>query len=64
MEERFTPQMYLDWYIKQHGIDVEDIGVAPVIVLSWSLGIVQSLAESINAKIPEHWFYGERNLFI
>ena len=36
--------------------------MAPVVVLSWHPAPIKSLAQVVDAKMPEHWFYGERNL--
>ena len=60
MEERFTPQMFVEWDAKQKGLTKEDFGVAPVVVLTWSLRTAQSMAKEIDAKISIHWPYGER----
>lgn len=63
MDERFTPQMTIDYFVSQQGISVEDIGVAPVVVISWGRGVVQSLADAVGARTPPHWFYNEGLLF-
>jgi uridine phosphorylase len=60
MDERFTAQMFVSWYAAQQGVTIEDLGVAPVITLSWSRRIVQSLAEAIGAQLSQHWMYGEQ----
>jgi uridine phosphorylase len=61
MEERFTPQMFVDYYIAQQGISVEDIGVGPFVVVTWSKSMVESLAEMTGAQLSAHWFYHQRN---
>jgi len=60
MDERFTPHMFVSWYAAQRGVAVKDLGVAPVVVLSWSRRVVQSLAEDIGAQLSQHWMYEER----
>ena len=60
MGERFTPRMFVEWAAKQRGLTVEDFGVTPVVVLTWSPGMALALAKLIDAKIPQHWPYGER----
>jgi len=60
MEERFTAQMLIDWYVEQQGLTVEALGVAPVVVLSWSRRVVESLAEVAGAQSAQHWLYGEQ----
>lgn len=56
-EERFTPQMYLDYYTAQRDISVEDIGVAPLAVISWGGKVIDALAEAVGAEPAAHWFY-------
>lgn len=61
MDERITPQMSIDYYTSLHGIRVEDLGVAPITIVSWSPGVVRSLAEAVGAQPSSLWMYGERN---
>ncbi len=63
MEERFNPGMYVDYYTSQQGISVEDIGVAPVVIISWGRRVIQSLAEAVGAQPSPHWFYDEYHQF-
>lgn len=63
MDERFTPQMYVDYYTSRKGIEIKDIGVAPVAVISWGPRVIQALAEAIGAEPAPHWFYNDRYLF-
>ena len=63
MDERFTPQMYIDYYISRKGITLEDMGIAPVAVISWGRRVIQSLAEATGAQPSPYWFYHERYLF-
>jgi uridine phosphorylase len=58
-QERFTPQMYVEYYASQRGISVQDIDVAPVVVISWGRGVIESLAEAVGAQPSLHWFYDE-----
>jgi uridine phosphorylase len=62
-QERFTPHMYVDYYARQRGISVRDIGVTPVVVLSWGRGVIESLAEAVGAQPAPHWFYDEYQKF-
>lgn len=41
MVARFTPQMFLDYYVSSRGLRIADLGVAPVTVVSWGLGVVR-----------------------
>lgn len=63
MEERFTPQMYIDYYTRREGITVADIGVAPVVVVSWSPTVVEAFAETTGAQPTDHWFRRKTYLF-
>ena len=63
MDELFTPQMVIDHHITQRGITVDEIGLAPIVVVSWGQRVIQSLAQKIEAQPAEHWFYEERPLF-
>ena len=58
-EETFTPQIFLEKYLTRRNISVGDVGVAPIVVISWGYGIVKSLAAQAEATIPEHWVYGK-----
>ncbi len=60
MDERFTAQMFVSWYAAQRQIAIDDLGVAPAAVLSWSRRVVQSLAEAIDAQLSQHWMYRGR----
>ncbi len=63
MDECFTPQMHVNYYTSQKGIEIKDIGVAPVAVISWGRSVIQSLAEAIGAQPSPHWFYNDHYLF-
>ena len=52
---RFTARMYIDYYAAKRGISVEEIGVAPRVVVSWGPNVIEELAESIGAEPAEHW---------
>lgn len=58
-KERFTAEMTVFWHAKENKISIEDIGVAPVVVLSWNRKIIQSFAETADAQLQENWLYGE-----
>jgi uridine phosphorylase len=63
MNVRFTPRMYMDHYAAQRGITVEDIGVAPIVVVSWAPGVVRRLGERTSAEVVPHWPWRDRYLF-
>ena len=52
---RFTARMYIDYYTSKRGISVEEIGVAPCVVVSWGASVIEELAESVGAAPAEHW---------
>jgi uridine phosphorylase len=52
--------MLVEWWTKQRGLTIQDLGVTPTVVVTWSPRTAQALAQSTHGKIPEHWMYGER----
>ena len=61
MTERITPQASIDHFTSTRDITIEEIGVAPVVVISWGRKVVEDFARRHKAEMPEHWIYGERN---
>lgn len=57
MEERFSARMFISWYATQRQITIDELGVAPTVVLSWSHTVVRLLAENLTAKLSQHWIY-------
>ncbi|QZT33866.1 nucleoside phosphorylase [Caldalkalibacillus thermarum TA2.A1] len=55
---RFTPEMFINYFVKQRNISVEEIGVAPTVIGSWSGGLIRSLVKATGATVSEHWLYG------
>ena len=60
MKSRFTPQMYLDHYTKVKNITLDDIDVAPVVVLSWAEGVVKALSDRVGAEPVPYWPWHKR----
>ncbi|MBI2252414.1 MAG: nucleoside phosphorylase [Armatimonadetes bacterium] len=60
MQELFSPKMFIDWYLKQHKLSIKDLGVAPIVVMSWQKNITWHFAKVSGAKLPHHWPYGEQ----
>lgn len=56
----FTPQMMVKNITSQQGIRVEEVGVAPVVMISWSIRLVNNFAEQIGAQAPKYWPYPDR----
>jgi uridine phosphorylase len=52
--------MLVDYTLSRRGITLDELGLAPVVVLSWDRRVVQSLAETSSAQRSQHWFYGEQ----
>ena len=48
---RFSPQMLLDYHTRRLGIQIEDIGVAPTVLVTWSTRVRESLTRSVNGEI-------------
>jgi uridine phosphorylase len=63
MDELITPRMTIDNYTTRKGITIDDIGVGPVVVISWGGGVIQSLAHELGAQPSEHWLYVDRQPF-
>ena len=55
--ERFTARDYVDFHTRRKNITIEEIGVGPVVVISWSPRVVESLASKFDAQTSPHWFY-------
>jgi uridine phosphorylase len=62
-EPRFTADMYMRHYAAQRGITIEEIGVAPVVVLSGAPGVVRSMAELVGAEFRPAWPWSKRRPF-
>lgn len=60
MEERFTPQMFINYVASRRGRPIGDLGVAPVVVLSWSRRVIESMAKTIGARLSRYWHYGDQ----
>lgn len=58
MDAVFTPRMIVDYYAAREGIDVKDIGVAPIVLIVWGGHLTHRLAEAIGGQPSEHWLYG------
>ncbi|MFX1486301.1 MAG: nucleoside phosphorylase [Promethearchaeota archaeon] len=61
MKERFTPKMFMHYIASRKDINIEDMGVRPIVVLSWWTGVIKSLAEATGAHLSKNWIYGERH---
>lgn len=48
---RFTPQMYMDYHVRRLGIQIEDIGVAPTVIVTWFTRVRESLARLVNGEV-------------
>jgi len=63
MEVRFTPKMYVNYYAEKQGISIEELKVAPIVVVSWAPSVIEAFAESIGARLAEHWPWVKRHVF-
>ncbi len=59
-QERFNAQMFVSWYAEKQGVAIEELGVAPVVVLSWSREIIRSLADNTGAVLSNKWMYKDQ----
>ena len=55
MEERHTARIWLEDYAARRGISVEDIGVAPIVLVTWIRGIFDILVEATGATPAQYW---------
>lgn len=56
-----TPSTVVEYYRKKCGLTTKDLGIAPVVVLSWGRGLTRSLAEQMGASEWLDWMYPERH---
>jgi uridine phosphorylase len=61
MDTRFTPEMVVEYHLARSGITMAEVGMAPVVILSWSNKLVDSFAGLIQAQPSPHWLYATRN---
>jgi len=59
-EEHFTPQMSVHYLLSQRGLTVEDLDLAPTVVVTWGAAMCRALAEEIGAREPACWLYPGR----
>jgi uridine phosphorylase len=64
MEAHFNPQDTIRHITSVHNLRVEELGVAPTVVISWGRSMVEALAQNANAVMPPHWIHRERQLFL
>lgn len=50
MEFRFTPEMYMEHFTTQQGVPIEQLRIAPTVILSWFPSTIQSLVAKTMAK--------------
>jgi uridine phosphorylase len=62
MDVRFTPYMLVSHYAAQEGITVEEIDVAPVVVVSWSPRVIQAFADSVGAQLSPYCPWSRQHL--
>jgi uridine phosphorylase len=62
-DAHINPADYINYYATTKGISIDDIGVAPLVVVSWSSQVIKSLAKKCGATPQEHWVKGADNLF-
>ena len=60
MSERFTPHMAVEYQASQREASIEQLGVAPIVVGSWDIGAVKSMAETTGAVDSPSWWWAPR----
>ncbi len=62
-DARITPQVYIDYCAKKRGITVGEIGIAPLVVVSWWQGVITSMAEEVGATKCDNWVSSRSMLY-
>ncbi len=60
MSEHLSADMAVEFWASQRGVSVEQVGIAPIVVGSWDLGTVKSLAGTVGAASSPSWWWGPR----
>ena len=60
MEEKIAPSKVVNRFAERHGILIEDMGVSPLMVVSWGRAMTRSLAEAAGAKLCEKWMWHDK----
>ena len=60
MSEHLSADRAVEFWAAQRGVSVEQVGTAPIVVGSWDLVTVKSLAETIGAVSSPSWWWGPR----
>jgi uridine phosphorylase len=53
--------MSVEHYVAQQGLALEDLGVAPTVVVSWARSVVDHFIERFGAEECLHWMHANRN---
>lgn len=59
-EVRFTARMSVDHLLQQQGLTVDDVGIAPIVVGTWSPTLAKALAAATGAERAENWPWNTR----
>lgn len=62
-DARITPRMYIDYVTKQRWITTEELGVAPIVVVSWWSSVISSLAKTAGAELCNNWISKNDKLY-
>ncbi|WDL97520.1 nucleoside phosphorylase [Alicyclobacillus sp. ALC3] len=47
---RFTPQMYMDYHVRLTGVPIEEMGVAPTVIITWFRSVFSLITSAIDGK--------------
>ena len=59
INERITPEMFINHFTSMREITKTDLGVSPVVVVAWHQKVVDSLAKAARAHFSKQWIYGK-----
>lgn len=60
MSERFTAEMTVGFQTSRHGVSIDKVGIAPLVVGSWNTETIKSLVETVGAEESSDWWWGPR----
>ena len=60
MVERFSASMVVSRFLSRHGMTIDDLALAPVVVVSWQRRTIHLLGEAASIQRSRHWLYGDQ----
>lgn len=59
MDEHVTAALFIEYYLRERGMTVADLNVAPTVVMFWTHPGARSTAERCNGAVSEHWLHAK-----